>query len=230
MQPPDFQPNALRKGQAVRPLYVLNHILDNNPETYDFRNLSIPEPKSYEDVQNVPWPPKPNVGVPNPVPNMTYCQHAGQPLVCTLKGLKVLDNPFWGTKKEQDPVTLTVVWITLPIIWAIDVRKSLLKHPKGCSPKLAIANCKMASYDDDYSGNNPFGCLDNFPYYGPIPYTAVGGSVSAILGNFGVPGLNALAGWTKEEVALFGYLGDYIVNGDEGTKYSRKANFTCLLE
>ena len=24
--------------------------------------------------------------------------------------------------------------------------------------------------------------------------------------------------------------GDYIVNGDEGTKYSRKANFTCLLE
>ena len=112
----------------------------------------------------------------------------------------------------------------------------------------------MASYDDDYSGNNPFGCLDNFPYYGPIPYTAVGGSVSAILGNFGVPGLNALAGWTKEEVALFGYLGalrlltsllderlfsratpclrtgDYIVNGDEGTKYSRKANFTCLLE
>ena len=69
-----------------------------------------------------------------------------------------------------------------------------------------------------------------------------------------MPGLNALAGWTKEEVALFGYLGalrlltsllderlssratpclrtgDYIVNGDEGTKYSRKANFTCLLE
>jgi len=86
------------------------------------------------------------------------------------------------------------------------VRKSLLKHPKACPPKLAIANCKMASYDDDYSGKDPFGCLGNFPYYGAIP-AGVGGWVNDVLGNVGVPGLNALAGWTKEEVALFGYLG-----------------------
>ena len=38
--------------------------------------------------------------------------------MCTLKGLKVLNNPFWGTTTAQDDVTLTVVWITLPIIWA----------------------------------------------------------------------------------------------------------------
>mmetsp|Transcript_13147 Transcript_13147/g.42529 ORF Transcript_13147/g.42529 Transcript_13147/m.42529 type:complete len:801 (-) Transcript_13147:203-2605(-) len=235
VQPTPFQPNALRKGKAVRPLYVLNHILDNNPETYDFRNLSIPEPKTYEDVRNpkvVPWPPKPNFGGDKISPweyliqYMTYCQRAGQPLVCTLKGLKVLNNPFWGTTTAQDDVTLTVVWITLPITWAIDVRKSLLKHPKACPPKLAIANCKMASYHDHYSGKDPFGCLGNFPYYGAIP-KGVGGWVNDVLGNVGVPGLNALAGWTKEEVALFGYLGDYIVNGDNG---SRQANFTCLLE
>jgi len=66
----------------------------------------------------------------------------------------------------------------------------------------------MASYDDDYNGDSPFGpTFGNFPYYAPIP-AAVGGSVSAILANFGsVPGLNTLAGWTKEQVALFGCLG-----------------------
>ena len=129
------------------------------------------------------------------------------------------------------------------------MRKSLSQSSPGCSPQRALANCKMASYHDHYSGKDPFGCLGNFPYYGAIP-KGVGGWVNDVLGNVGVPGLNALAGWTKEEVALFGYLGalrlltsllesvrpharpclrtgDYIVNGDNG---SRQANFTCLLE
>ena len=122
VQPPQLL--GASEKYSVRPIYVLNHILDNNPDSYDFHNLSIPEPKCYEDVRKVPWPPTSDSGGGKISPwdylmqYMTYCQHAGQPLVCTLKGLKVLDNPFWGTKKEQDPVTLTVVWITLPIIWA----------------------------------------------------------------------------------------------------------------
>ena len=97
----------------------------------------------------------------------------------------------------------------------------------------------MAGYPDDYIGDNPFGCLGNFPYYIPFP-TGVGADIP-------------IGGWSKERVALFGCLGairrltslldsvrphappclrtgDYIVNGDKGTKYSRKANFTCLLE
>ena len=83
------------------------------------------------------------------------------------------------------------------------MRKSLSQRSPGCSPQRAYAKCKMASYDDDYNGNTPFGpTFGNFPYYGPIP-AAVGGSVSAILGNFGLP----LAGWSKEQVALFGCLG-----------------------
>ncbi|EOD19538.1 hypothetical protein EMIHUDRAFT_464034 [Emiliania huxleyi CCMP1516] len=210
VQPTPFQPNALRKGKAVRPLYVLNHILDNNPEHYQ-GECSYPDLTKDKD-----WPGGDKVPCDytqcKKLSVFTRCQRAGQPLVCTLKGLKVLNNPFWGTTTAQDD--------------AIDVRKSLLKHPKACPPKLAIANCKMASYHDHYSGKDPFGCLGNFPYYGAIP-KGVGGWVNDVLGNVGVPGLNALAGWTKEEVALFGYLGDYIVNGDNG---SRQANFTCLLE
>ena len=93
----------------------------------------------------------------------------------------------------------------------------------------------MASYDDDYNGNKPFGrSFGNFPYLAPFPVGAGAG----------------IGGWSKEEVALFGYLGavrlltsllesvrpharpclrtgDCIVNGDNG---SRQANFTCLLE
>ena len=117
VQPPQLL--GASEKYSVRPIYVLNHILDNNPDSYDFRNLSIPEPKSYEDVQNVPWPPKPNLGGDKISPweylmqYMTYCQRAGQPLVCMLKSLKVLNNPFWGTTTAQDDVTLTVVWTAI---------------------------------------------------------------------------------------------------------------------
>ena len=54
MQPPKL---GASEKYPVRPIYVLNHILDNNPDSYDFRNLSITEPKCYEDVQKVQWPP-----------------------------------------------------------------------------------------------------------------------------------------------------------------------------
>ena len=88
------------------------------------------------------------------------------------------------------------------------MRKSLSQSSPGCSPQRALANCKMASYPDDYNGDSPFGCFGNFPYYFFTPL-GVGGSVSEILGNVGrmLPFEMPFAGWTKEEVALFGCLG-----------------------
>ena len=50
------------------------------------------------------------------------------------------------------------------------MRKSLSQSSPGCSPQRAYANCKMASYDDDYNGDSPFGpTFGNFPYYLPAP-------------------------------------------------------------
>ena len=117
------------------------------------------------------------------------------------------------------------------------MRKSLSQSSPGCSPQRALANCKMAGYPDDYIGEAPFGStFGNFPYYIPFP-----------------PG--ATNGWSTEQVALFGCLGavrrltsllDSVrphaprpaceqattssTATHKGTKYSRKANFTCLLE
>ena len=117
------------------------------------------------------------------------------------------------------------------------MRKSLSQSSPGCSPQRALANCKMAGYPDDYIGEAPFG--STFGIQLPILHPLSTGGYQRMVNRASCP-LRLPRRGSALDLALRQRpssratpclrTGDYIVNGDKGTKYSRKANFTCLLE
>ena len=134
---------------------------------------------------------------------LTACQTRGDALCATITGVKVLDNPYWGTSsKEADgsmrTVDLTVLLVTLPVKWkdAINANKSL--NPDG----------KDLFYGDTAAS----------PYKG-FPYTLKHDREGCK--GYSDGGALPLFGYQKDSINLAGYLGDWIIsNAWPNVKYA----------
>lgn len=134
---------------------------------------------------------------------LTACQTRGDALCATITGVRVLDNPYWGTSsKEADgsmrTVDLTVLLVTLPVKWkdAINANKSL--NPDG----------KDLFYGDTAAS----------PYKG-FPYTLKHDREGCK--GYSDGGALPLFGYQKDSINLAGYLGDRIIsNAWPNVKYA----------
>ncbi len=65
---------------------------------------------------------------------------AGEPLIFTLKGLKTIDNPFWGIEggKNSSTINLTLMYFTLPRKFSDGVPIEAVPPPEEGQPKVDV--------------------------------------------------------------------------------------------
>ena len=62
--------------------------------------------------------------------NLDALYAAGKPLITTLKDIKVIDNPYWGTEAGQ-LVDLTIIYYTVPTDFANQISHEAVPPPEG---------------------------------------------------------------------------------------------------
>jgi len=192
---------------GVAPFYLLAHIFDNTAGAFDV-DAMLPI------VNKLPKSGKPYTRVD--LEAMTLYKllvtqfddrhKCGKAIAGTLKGLKVLDNPYFGTKKDQKDVDLTVVVLDQPKNWKDEVNANPQLNPGHASGVDLFTQTDLLQLLCCPGHEASFGSTScfNFKAYktcciktDPFPYYLEAFPVR----NYSKPTLN-----------LCGYMGDWIVD------------------
>ena len=120
--------------------------------------------------------------------NLDALYAAGKPLITTLKDIKVIDNPYWGTEAGQ-LVDLTIIYYTVPTDFANQISHEAVPPPEG-----------EPMFKDGSFTNKHFKDFPNF----------------AGLANFETKtktwGLIKQANLSKKQVNMMNYLASWMIN------------------
>jgi len=192
---------------GVAPFYLLAHIFDNTAGAFDV-DAMLPivnkHPKSGKTYTRV------DLEAMTPykllVTQFDDRHKCGKAIAGTLKGLKVLDNPYFGTKKDQKDVDLTVVVLDQPKNWKDEINANPQLNPGHASGVDLFTQTDLLQLLCCPGHEASFGSTScfNFKAYktcciktDPFPYYLEAFPVR----NYSKPTLN-----------LCGYMGDWIVD------------------